>query len=172
MGCKLNIENQKKKMQINYNSIGIIETPFEEREGMPIQPKGAKDIKGKIVLNQEFTEGLKDLEEFSHVILIYHFHENDGYKLTVKPFLDKNPHGLFSTRAPKRPNQIGLSVVKLEKIEENIIHVSGIDVLNKTPLLDIKPYVKDFDFPENSKHGWYDKSKKTAETTRADKRFL
>jgi len=138
---------------VSYKFIGIIKTPFNSKEGMPIQPTGAKGIKGFIEINPEFVEGLKDLDGFSHIILIYHFHKVSNYELTVKPFMDDQMHGVLSTRAPKRPNPIGLSVVKLIKLEGNILHVENIDVLNGTPLLDIKPLIPDVDFAEVDKLG-------------------
>ncbi len=108
-------------MQVNFNSIGIIHTPFTSREGMPIQPSGADGIKGTIELNNELQEGLSDLEGFSHILLIYCFHQSEGFELRVTPFLDNQSRGIFSTRAPKRPNQIGISVVRLLSIKGNIL---------------------------------------------------
>ncbi|HDN86164.1 MAG TPA: SAM-dependent methyltransferase, partial [Candidatus Omnitrophica bacterium] len=106
--------------QIIYKPIGVIYSPFKMPKGTPIQPKSAKEIKGKVVINEEYKEGLKDLEGFSHIILIYHFHLIRGYSLIVKPYMDDNLHGVFATRAPKRPNAIGISVVKLLNIEGNV----------------------------------------------------
>ncbi|MBS1113762.1 MAG: hypothetical protein H6Q92_1525, partial [Nitrospirae bacterium] len=102
--------------EIKYQPIGIIHSPFKDIDGMPIQPTGAKGSAGTIDVNNEFREGLKDLEGFSHIILIYHFHKSQGCALSVKPFLDDNMRGVFSTRAPRRPNPIGISVVELEKV--------------------------------------------------------
>ena len=129
---------------IELKPIGIIHTEFREKASIPIQPKFSKG-KGHIELNKEFVTGLKDLNGFSHIILIYYFHKSKGFNLIVKPFLDDNPKGVFATRAPKRPNPIGISIVKLDSIKDNIIHISNIDIIDKTPLLDIKPYVPDFD---------------------------
>ncbi|MCK4662851.1 MAG: tRNA (N6-threonylcarbamoyladenosine(37)-N6)-methyltransferase TrmO [Bacteroidales bacterium] len=157
--------------KITFFPIGTIYTPFEKKDNMPIQPNSAKNIKGKIVVNEEFSNGLKDLDGFSHIILIYNFHLSNEYSLNVIPFLDTEPRGLFSTRAPKRPNQIGMSIVKLDKIENNILFVSDIDVINKTPLLDIKPYVPDFDAPKNTKTGWYSKHGKKSSSKLSDNRF-
>ena len=128
-------------MKIELESIGTIHTEFKDIEGMPIQPTGAKGVEGKIVLDEKYAAGLKDLEDFSHIHLLYLLHKVEGYLLEVKPFMDNNTHGVFATRSPKRPNRIGSSVVKLDKIEENTIYISNIDVLDGTPLLDIKPYV-------------------------------
>jgi len=151
--------------------IGIIHTPFASLEGMPIQPKGAAEIHGTVELFAEFEGGLKDLEGFSHLFLIYQFHKSNGYKLEVVPFLDKEPRGLFSTRAPKRPNPIGLSVVKLDRVEKNILHVSNIDVLDGTPLLDIKPYVPDFDHFPDVRTGWIGDARDRVKTKKSDDRF-
>jgi len=156
---------------LNLKPIGFIKTPFETKEGMPIQPTGAKDVKGTIEIDPIYVEGLADLDGFSHVILIYHFHMTKTYELTVKPFMDDNLHGIFSTRAPKRPNPIGFSVVKLNKLEGNILHIENIDVLDGTPLLDIKPYIPDVDSPEVQKLGWLEgKSDKMGDKI-SDKRF-
>jgi len=142
--------------QINYKPIGIIHSSHKESEKTPIQPVYAQGIKGKIEVYPQYIEGLKDLEGFSHIYLIYHFHKSDKVKLTVKPFLEDVERGLFSTRAPFRPNAIGLSIVKLLKIEDNFIEVENIDILDGTPLLDIKPYTSKFDSFEVLKSGWQD----------------
>ena len=131
--------------QINYKVIGMIHSPFKSPKNTPIQPKAAKGTKGKIILNEKYNEGLKDIKGFSHIILIYHFHLSKGYSLTVKPYMDNKFHGVFATRAPKRPNPIGISVVRLLKIEGNILEIEDADIVDGTPLLDIKPYVPDFD---------------------------
>nr|WP_295721951.1 tRNA (N6-threonylcarbamoyladenosine(37)-N6)-methyltransferase TrmO [uncultured Methanobrevibacter sp.] len=120
--------------KIELKSIGFIKTPFDKPQGMPIQPTGAKGINGEIHLKEEYIDGLKDLEEFSHIILIYYLHLTNGNALQVKPYMDNKSHGVFATRSPKRPNNIGLSTVKLESIDGNIIHISNIDVVDKTPL--------------------------------------
>jgi len=124
---------------------------------MPIQPSGAKGIKGTIEIRQEFIAGLRDVEEFSHLILIYAFHRCQGYSLEVTPFLDPRSHGVFATRAPKRPNAIGLSIVQLTGIKGTILAIEDVDILDGTPLLDIKPYVPRFDAVENAasvRTGW------------------
>jgi len=156
---------------INYKPIGIIHTPFNDIEGMPIQPTGAKGVEGVIEIFPEFIYGLKDLDGFSHIILLYHLHLWGEYKLLVKPFMDDALHGIFATRAPKRPNPIGFSVVKLIKIEGNKINIENIDVLNGTPLLDIKPYVFDFDSVSDSKKGWLETNAHKAKSTKSDERF-
>lgn len=159
-------------MSINITPIGIIETPFDDLKGMPIQPSGADKIQGTIIIDKEYEEGLSDLEGFSHIILLYHFHKSKGYNLMVKPFMDDQQRGLFSTRAPRRPNPIGLSIVQLIKIENNKISIQGIDVLNGTPLIDIKPYVPGFDAREVTKLGWLDKNYKKSESLKSDDRFI
>ena len=158
---------------VKYRPIGVIHSPFKDLEGMPIQPIGAKGIKGEIHLNQEYAEGLEDLEEFSHIILIYHLHLSNGHSLKVKPFLDNVNRGIFSTRAPKRPNPIGLSVVRLDKIEGTTIHISNVDIIDGTPLLDIKPYVPNFDKGEDEeiRIGWFEDKHQEASKKRSDNRF-
>jgi tRNA-Thr(GGU) m(6)t(6)A37 methyltransferase TsaA len=151
--------------------IGVIRTPFKDIEGMPIQPRGAVEISGRVEEKPEYCEGLKDLEGFSHIILIYQFHRSRGFSLMVRPFLDDEDRGVFSTRAPRRPNPIGLSIVKLDKVEGCTLHVSGMDVVDGTPLLDIKPYVPKFDAPSADKVGWLEGRMKKLKDTRSDDRF-
>jgi tRNA-Thr(GGU) m(6)t(6)A37 methyltransferase TsaA len=158
-------------MSIVLEPIGTIYTPFKTRVGMPIQSIGAEGIKGRIELNEEFVPGLADLDGFSHIILIYYFHKSKGYELLTKPFLDIVPRGVFATRAPKRPNAIGLSVVKNLKIEKNIIYVENIDILDGTPLLDIKPYIPDFDIHKTEKHGWIERKTDNLKKVKSDERF-
>lgn len=155
----------------NIKPIGIIKTPFKAIEDMPIQPKGAKDVEGVIILDEELIEGLKDLDGFSHIYLIYSFHEVKRTELSVTPFMDTQERGVFSTRSPLRPNHIGLSIVKLNRVEENKIIVDGIDVLDGTPLLDIKPYIEKFDGVKDSKSGWLKASAEDVINRRSDKRF-
>jgi tRNA-Thr(GGU) m(6)t(6)A37 methyltransferase TsaA len=138
---------------------------------MPIQPTGASGIKGSITLLEEFSDGLVDLDGFSHIILLYHFHQSKEFQLKVVPFMDTKKRGLFSTRAPKRPNPIGLSIVQLDRIENNLIHVKNIDILDGTPLLDIKPYIPEFDAQENVKTGWFKQSREIVSQYRSDERF-
>ena len=133
--------------------IGLIHTSFKDKKGVPIQPFKSRAI-GRVEVYKKYEEGLKDIEGFSHIILIYRFHRSKGFKLLVKPFLDNKLRGLFSTRAPRRPSQIGISVVKLLKRRQNILTVKGIDALDKTPLLDIKPYVPEFAATTKVKIGW------------------
>jgi len=150
----------------------VINTPFNDLKGMPIQPSGALDIEGTLVIHPEYEQGLRDLEGFSHIILLYHFHQSTGYDLLVTPFLDTQKRGLFSTRAPRRPNSIGLSIVELTGRDKNRVFVRGIDVLNNTPLIDIKPYVPKFDVREVTATGWLEKAQKRAATLKSDERFI
>lgn len=156
---------------IELKPIGIIHTPFSRPEGMPIQPKGAAGISGTIELFEEYHEGLKDLDGFSHIILLYHFHRSHGFKLQVVPFMDSGLRGLFATRAPKRPNPIGISVVQLDKIENGVLHVKNVDIMDGTPLLDIKPYVPEFDHPQDVRTGWLEQAGKTVSGRKSDDRF-
>ena len=134
--------------------IGVIHSPFTEKKQTPIQPTRSQ-ANGSVEIFVEFAGGLQGLEEFSHIILIYAFHCSSGYSLQVKPFLDDQLHGLFATRHPCRPNPIGLSIVRLLVRHENILDIEGVDILDGTPLFDIKPYVPDFDVHTDVKTGWY-----------------
>ena len=134
--------------------IGIIHTPFKQSSGTPIQPAFAKGAEGIVELYPEYTPGLKDLDGFDRIWLIYFFDRSAGYKLTVTPYMDTSPRGLFATRAPARPNPIGLSSVKLRGIEANKLFVADVDMLDNTPLLDIKPYCPKFDCFEVNRTGW------------------
>jgi tRNA-Thr(GGU) m(6)t(6)A37 methyltransferase TsaA len=154
-----------------YTPIGIVHSPYTNTAGMPIQPTGAEGVRGTIVVRQELSPGLKDLQEFSHIILIYAFHRSRGYSLQVTPFLDTVQHGVFATRAPKRPNAIGLSIVKLIEIHENILTIENVDLLDGTPLLDIKPYVPAFDAFCSAKAGWLNQNSRNVGSARSDKRF-
>jgi tRNA-Thr(GGU) m(6)t(6)A37 methyltransferase TsaA len=140
--------------------IGVIHSPFKKREGMPIQPFRSDKI-GRVEVFEKYAAGLKDILGFSHIILIYRFHKSRGYKLLVKPFLDDKKHGLFATRAPFRPNQIGMSVVRLLRQKKNVLFVKGIDALDGTPLLDIKPYVPQFSADKKVRIGWLKSKLKT-----------
>ncbi|MGM0447477.1 MAG: tRNA (N6-threonylcarbamoyladenosine(37)-N6)-methyltransferase TrmO [Methanobacteriota archaeon] len=157
----------------HYEPIGVVRTPFESPEGMPIQPAGADTVAGTVEVKQSYVDGLQDLNGFSHCILLYHFHAAaDTASLRVEPFLDEEKRGVFATRAPQRPNRIGLSVVEIESVTGSEVAVRGIDVVDETPLLDIKPFVPDFDVPEDVDTGWLDASKSTIKSEQADERFL
>ena len=162
-------------MKIEFDIIGTIHSPFKELEGMPIQPTGAKGIKGKICLKDEFKPGLKDIDGFSHLILIYHLHKTNGNALEVKPFMDTQTHGVFATRSPKRPNNIGMTTVKLDKVEDDILYISNVDILDGTPLLDIKPYVPQLfedTLVDDIKIGWFETKHQKAKNQKADDRFF
>jgi tRNA-Thr(GGU) m(6)t(6)A37 methyltransferase TsaA len=156
---------------IEMNHIGIIHTPFKQPEGMPIQPAGAVGVKGVVEVFEEFRAGLKDLDGFSYIILLHIFHRCQGFKLEVVLFMDAQPRGLFATRAPKRPNPIGLSTVQLDRIENGNLHVQNVDILDGTPLLDIKPYVPEFDSHAQIRTGWLEQARKTVDNRRSDNRF-
>ena len=159
------------RIDVQYRAIGIVHTPFKEIEGVPLQPTGASRVSGHIEIFSEYAEGLRDLDGFSHIILLYHFHRVRESKLVVTPFLDSQPRGVFSTRAPKRPNPIGLSVVKLLNIEKNILQIENVDILDGTPLLDIKPYVPEFDQHPADRMGWLEKAKGKVKSKKSDDRF-
>lgn len=158
-------------MVVKYKPIGIVHSPFSSLEGMPIQPAGAAGIQGTVEVLPEYQDGLKDLEGFSHIILLYHFHRSTDFMLEVIPFLDSESRGVFATRAPRRPNPIGLSVVKLQKIEDNILHIENVDMLDGTPLLDVKPYVPEFDEQVSVRTGWLERAGRTVSQRKSDKRF-
>lgn len=158
-------------MTINYRPIGIIHSPFEGIENVPIQPAAAGGIRGTVEVFADFAAGLKDLQGFSHIILLYHFHCVTQTRLAVVPFLDQEPRGVFATRAPSRPNPIGLSVVRLLGIERNVLYVENVDIVDGTPLLDIKPYVPEFDHHETERTGWLVGARGKVRGKRSDGRF-
>ena len=141
---------------IIYHPIGVIHSPHTVPKETPIQPVFSKGIRGTVVLYPEYVEGLLDLETFSHIFLLYHFHRSPGMKLRLCPYLEDKEHGIFAIRAPHRPNPIGFSLVKLCGIEENILTIEDVDILDGTPLLDIKPYAARFDSREDVRSGWHD----------------
>lgn len=152
--------------------IGTIHSPFTSLKDMPIQPKGAEGTIGTIEIKEEYQEGLQDLDGFSHIYLLYTFHEAARTALIVTPFMDTTPRGVFSTRSPLRPNHIGLSIVELVGVEKNLLKVRGIDILDGTPLLDVKPYIKHFDAVQNSRSGWMKGSADDVAKKRSDDRFI
>ncbi|MFA4838528.1 MAG: tRNA (N6-threonylcarbamoyladenosine(37)-N6)-methyltransferase TrmO [Candidatus Neomarinimicrobiota bacterium] len=148
---------------ISLKPIGVIHSGYHLEDRTPIQPVYAQNCPGQVEIFPEFVEGLQDLEGFSHIYLIYHFHRAKPARLRVKPFLQDVERGVFATRAPSRPNAVGLSVVELIRREGNILHINGVDILDGTPLIDIKPYVKRFDRIETLRDGWQDEvDEKTA----------
>ena len=146
--------------EIKYKPIGVVHSPFKEPKGTPIQPPGGKGIDGTVEVFPEYAEGLKDVEGFSHIILIYHFHLSKGLSLKVKPYMENELRGVFATRAPSRPNPIGISVVRLVRVEKSILYVR-----------DIKPYVPEFDVREVNKTGWLEKEVHKLSTSKDDGRF-
>jgi len=164
--------NQRGQEAIVYHPIGVIRSPHEAPKGTPIQPPASRGARGRVELYEPYVAGLADLEGFSHVILLYHFHLVNGYSLEVTPFMDRSPHGVFSTRAPVRPNRIGLSVVELVRREGGVLHVRNIDVVDGTPLLDVKPYVPGFDAPQGVRVGWLEGNIGALPDARDDERFL
>lgn len=156
---------------ITYRPIGSIRTPFKKQAGMPIQPSGAKGVRGTIKIKKDYIGGLKDLEGFSHLVLIYHFHLSKEYDLMVTPFLDDHPRGVFATRAPRRPNSIGLSIVKLNAVKGDILEIENVDIVDGTPLLDIKPYVPEFDAQTEVKTGWLAEVDEQVKQAKSDNRF-
>lgn len=156
---------------ITYHPIGMIHSPFPDVRGMPIQAAFAQDVVGTVVLDENYVHGLEGLEGFSHVILIYHFHLSEGYQLQVRPFLAEELHGVFATRAPRRPNAIGISVARLDRVEGTTLYVSGLDIVDGTPVLDIKPYVPQFDDRSDVCIGWLQESIDRARTKKSDHRF-
>jgi tRNA-Thr(GGU) m(6)t(6)A37 methyltransferase TsaA len=158
-------------VDIVYTPIGYVRSPFTEIKGMPIQPIGAEDVAGYIEVLPEFQEGLKDLEGFSHVIVLYHLHKISGYELMIQPFLDTKQHGVFATRSPKRPNPLGLSIMRLTGVAGAKVMLQGIDILDQTPVIDIKPYVADFDQCNADRFGWFEGKSGNAIHHRSDERF-
>lgn len=152
--------------------IGTLQTPHTDLSSMPIQPKGAHEISGRALLLPEYADGLKDLDGFSHIYLIYHFHKATRTELAVVPFMDTQSRGVFSTRSPLRPAHIGISIVRITEVTENTVHFSGADMLDGTPLLDIKPYIQNFDGVEESTSGWMRADEETVSKTRSDDRFV
>jgi tRNA-Thr(GGU) m(6)t(6)A37 methyltransferase TsaA len=157
--------------EIRYRPIGVIRSPFKEPEGTPIQPKGARGVAGTVEVFPEYVEGLKDIDGFSHIILLYHFHLSKGASLRVQPFMDNRDHGIFAIRGPSRPNPIGLSIVRLLRVETGILHVQDVDIVDGTPLLDIKPYVPQFDIRKVERIGWLEDNVHKVSRSRDDGRF-
>lgn len=156
-----------------FRIIGTIHSPFRDRVGMPVQPVGATEVQGHIDIEPDLVEGLLDIEGFSHLTLIYCLHKASQGRLVVTPFMDTQPHGIFATRSPARPNPIGLSVVRLLGRVGNRLDIAHVDILDGTPLLDIKPYIPEFDsYPEVPRIGWFEKARGRARVHRADDRFL
>lgn len=140
--------------EVRYRPVGVVHSPFSQPEGTPIQPEAGRDVEGTVEVFPEFSPGLKDVEGFSHLILLFHCHLVGDVSLEVVPHADRVPRGVFATRAPARPNPIGLSVVRLDRVEGRTLHVRDLDVVDGTPLLDIKPFFPTLDAAQDVRLGW------------------
>jgi tRNA-Thr(GGU) m(6)t(6)A37 methyltransferase TsaA len=156
---------------IVYAPVGVVHSPLKEAYGAPIQSIAAHNVEGVIEVFPQYAEGLRDIEGFSHLILVYHFHLSEESSLIVRPYLDDGTHGVFATRAPARPNPIGISVVRLVRVDGTRLHVTGVDILDGTPVLDIKPYVPQFDAIRAEKIGWLKDRIHMVQKTKDDGRF-
>ena len=162
-------------MNINIEAIATIRSPFCDLKNMPVQPCGADDVYATIEFKSEYIEGLKDLDGFSHLYLIYHFHKVSEPKLRVIPFNDKTKtsRGVFATQTPMHPNSLGMSLVELVNVKDNIVTIKGVDIVDGTPLIDIKPYIEHFDrVCGKVKSGWMQSSADEVKAMRADERFI
>lgn len=162
------MENVRK---VCFEPIGVVRSPFKDPEGTPINPQGGRGVAGTVELRPDLSDGLKDLDGFSHITLVYHLHLSGGHRLLVKPFLDDVERGVFATRAPRRPNPIGVSTVRLVRVEGTTLHVEDLDIVDGTPLLDIKPYVPEFEDRGDVRIGWLTGKARVARRVRADQRF-
>lgn len=156
---------------IHFDYIGIIHTPHTSPQGTPIQPPAAKEFSGTVEIFPDYAEALQGLKGFSHIYLFYHFHLARRGDLTAKPFMDGSARGVFSMRGPSRPNPLGMSIVRLESISGNILHIRDVDILEGTPLLDIKPYVPGFDLRPDATSGWLSEKMEGLGNARDDGRF-
>jgi len=151
--------------------IGIVHSPFTSVDGMPIQSAAAMEEKARVEVFEEFAAGLRDIESFEYLVLITRFHVGNSENLNVIPFMDVKTHGVFSTRSPARPNRLGMTIVKLEKVSGRFLEILGNDMLDQTPVIDIKPYVPALDSKETEKIGWYKDRLFTLPTARSDSRM-
>ncbi len=158
------------KFECDY--IGVVHSPHLELANMPIQPVGAREIEGTIEVYERFAAGLKDLDGFSHIYILYHFHKANRSELEVVPYMDTHKRGVFATRSPLRPSHIGLSIVELLSIEANCLRIKGVDMLDGTPVLDIKPYIEKFDHRKNATSGWMNGTDEQVRQKRSDDRFV
>jgi tRNA-Thr(GGU) m(6)t(6)A37 methyltransferase TsaA len=158
-------------MEVTYRSIGVVRSPFTVVEGMPIQPSRAQEAEGSLEIDPEFHAGLKDLDGFSHILVLCHLHRVAGAELTVVPFLDTERRGIFATRAPKRPNPVSISLLRIKSVNAGSVQVLDVDLLDGTPILDIKPYVPEFDARADARIGWYTQASRKDEKVVSDKRF-
>jgi len=152
-------------------SIGTVHSPFSRAAGTPIQPFAAAGTHGTVEISPAFAEGLRDLEGFERIWIVYWCHRAAAPQLTVVPYRDTQPHGVFATRAPARPNPIGISCVRLHLIDGRTLHVSELDILDGAPVLDIKPYVPQYDSYADLRCGWLDESDPSRAARVADGRF-
>jgi len=165
------MDNATKTVELTV--IGTIHTPHESKTNIPIQPVGGSGIYGVAEVFPEFAKGLTDLDGFSHMMLLFHLHQSDGYSLMVKPFMDNKEHGIFATRSPKRPAAIGLSTVKIIQVHANKVVFEGPDMLNGSPLIDIKPFYRQSDNRLDARSGWLDeKEENLVEVLKSDNRFV
>jgi tRNA-Thr(GGU) m(6)t(6)A37 methyltransferase TsaA len=155
---------------VTYTPIGVVRAPFTALAGMPIQTVAAKGVVATIEIEPSYTQGLKDLAEFSYLLILAHLHLMQGYQLEVTPFMDTQPHGVFATRSPRRPNPIGLSIVRLVRVEGGTLHIEEIDLVDGTPVLDIKPYVPTLDDRPAERTGWFADNVHKVHSIRADNR--
>ncbi len=158
--------------EIVYKPIGVIYTPHKKPEGTPIQPSVATEFSGVVEVFDEYVEGLRDLDGFTYAFLIFHFHLSKKAKLSVVPYMSDKERGVFATRAPSRPNPIGLSIVKIKEIKDDKMYISDVDILNETPLLDIKPYALKFDVRNPEKTGWLEGNVHKLPDSKDDGRFF
>jgi tRNA-Thr(GGU) m(6)t(6)A37 methyltransferase TsaA len=156
---------------ISYTPIGIVRSPFAGLAGMPIQTVAAKGVAATIELEPSYAAGLRDIDDFSHLLVISHLHLMQGYALEVTPFMDTQTHGVFATRSPRRPNPIGLSIVRLMRVEGATLHIEEVDLVDGTPVLDIKPYVPQLDDRATERTGWFAANVHKVHEVRADDRM-
>ncbi len=159
------------QQSIVYRPIGVIHSEHTIQEKTPIQPVYARGCIAQAEIYPEFAAGLQDLEGFSHIYLIYHLHQIQGVRLHVKPFLQDVERGVFSTRAPYRPNPVGLSIVELNERRENVLYLDCVDILDGTPIIDIKPYSGRFDCHKETRNGWYDEVEEETAQRRGRRRY-
>lgn len=157
---------------VTFTPVGVVHSPHNELYGMPVQPPSAAGIAGEIEIFPEFAEGLLDIEGFSRIMVFYHLHRSAGPLLSAIPFLDTVPHGVFASRIPRRPNPLGFSVVRLLSRDRNILKIADVDILDGTPVLDIKPYVPEFDSYPNESSGWFAGKLDDMSSKRSDDRFV
>jgi tRNA-Thr(GGU) m(6)t(6)A37 methyltransferase TsaA len=155
---------------VKYKPIGVIHSPFKDRTGIPHQAARAPEITAKIEIFEEYIDGLSDLDGFSHIIVIFHLHLIQKGSLRAHPPSDNKERGVFATRSPSRPNPIGISIVRLESIDRNILSISRVDMVDGTPVLDIKPYIPDLNPKKGIRVGWLKSKIKGTNKNKPDNR--